>query len=208
MKNLFKAYGWLTVLILTIGLFFASGWEFASAEEESFEALRGQIPAQLDALRARVNQAGGADISLALLLGAQNEDARMVGATVLVYQAYPRERKLGVLLAASVKFNKEFYRLQEVKEDSLKLALSQAPVEMYGVGETFQTVRELLEMPSEQLRVAVAQAKNLADKNKRESALAETQKTLKARQKAEARLKREQAQANRVINAVSKEIKK
>ena len=208
MKNLFKAYGWLTVLILTIGLFFASGWEFASAEEESFEALRGQIPAQLDALRARVNQAGGADISLALLLGAQNEDARMVGATVLVYQTYPRERKLGILLAASVKFNKEFYRLQEVKEDSLKLALSQAPVEMYGVGETFQTVQELLEMPSEQLRASVAQAKNLAAKNKRESALAETQKSLKARQKAEACLKREQAQANRVINAVSKEIKK
>ena len=88
------------------------------------------------------------------------------------------------------------------------MALSQAPVEMYGVGETFQTVRELLEMPSEQLRATVAQAKNLADKNKRESVLAETQKTLKARQKAEARLKREQAQANRVINAVSKEIKK
>lgn len=208
MKNLFKAYGWLTVLILTIGIFFASSWEFASAEEESFAVLRGQIPAQLDELRGRVNQAGGEDISLALLLGAQNEDARMVAATVLVYQQYPRERQLGVLLAASVKFNKEFYRLQEVQDDSLKLALSQAPAEMYGVSETFQTVRDLLEMRPEALRAAVQQANTLAAQNKRASVRAETQKALKARQQAQARLKREQAQANRVINAVSKEIKK
>lgn len=75
---------------------------------------------------------------MALLLGAQDEDARMVGATVLVYQQYPRERKMAVLLAASVKFNKEFYRLQEVSENSLKLALSQAPEEMYGVRKPFR----------------------------------------------------------------------
>lgn len=208
MKNLFKAYGGLTVLILALVFFFASGWEFALAEDDSFAALRGQVPAQLDSLRARVNQAGGEDISLALLLGAQDEDARMVGATVLVYQQYPRERKMAVLLAASVKFNKEFYRLQEVSENSLKLALSQAPEEMYGVRETFQAVRNLLEMPSEQLRGVVQQSKDLASKNKREIALAETQKSLKARQKAEAGLKRGQAQANRIINEVRQDIKK
>ena len=45
MKNLFKAYGGLTVLILALVFFFASGWEFALAEDDSFAALRGQAQA-------------------------------------------------------------------------------------------------------------------------------------------------------------------
>ena len=91
-----------------------------SAEQSPFQQLRRQMPAKLDLLRERVNEAGGQDLSLALLLASQNEDAHTVGTTVLVYQQYPRERKLAVLLAAAVKYHKEMGLMQRVDDKSLK----------------------------------------------------------------------------------------
>lgn len=158
MKNLFGRYGWALALLTAAGALMMIGSSPVSAEQSPFEQMRRQMPAKLDLLRDRVNEAGGQDLSLALLLASQNEDARMVATTVLVYQQHPRERKLAVLLAAAVKYHKELSLMQRVEDKSLKQALSQAPEEMAGINGMFQTVEEMLAMSPEQLKAAVDKA--------------------------------------------------
>lgn len=158
MKNLFGRYGWALALLAVAGALMMIGSSPVSAEQSPFDALRRQMPAKLDLLRERVNDAGGRDLSLALLLASQNEDARLVSTTVLVYQQHPRERKLAVLLAAAVNYHKELSLMQRVEDKSLKQALSQAPEEMAGINGMFQTVEDLLEMTPEQLKTAVEKA--------------------------------------------------
>ena len=134
------------------------GYEPVAAEQSPFEQLRRQMPAKLDLLRERVDEVGGEQLSLALLLASQNEEAHTVGTTVLVYQQYPRERKLAVLLAAAVKYHKEMSLMQRVEDKSLKQALAQAPEEMIGINGMFQTVQDMLAMTNEQLKGAVDKA--------------------------------------------------
>ena len=142
------------------------GYEPVSAEQSPFEQLRRQMPAKLDLLRERIDEAGGQHLSLALVLASQNEDAHTVGTTVLVYQQHPRERKLAVLLAAAVKYHKEMSLMQRVDDKSLKQALAQAPEEMAGITGMFQTVQDTLSMTSEQLQIVVnkAQQHNMQQK--------------------------------------------
>ncbi len=158
MKKLFGRYGWAMALVVAAGALMCMVSVPASAEQSPFEKLRHEMPAKLDLLRARTDEAGGKDLSLALLLSAQNEDAHTVGTTVLVYQQYPRERKLAVLLAAAVKYHEQMSLMQRVEDKSLKQALAQAPAEMAGINGMFQTVQNMLAMNNDQLKAAVAKA--------------------------------------------------
>ena len=146
MKTLFGRYGWAVALLTVAGALMLLGSAPVSAEQSPFEQLRRQMPAKLDLLRDRVDEAGGQDLSLALFLAVQSEDAHTVGTTVLVYQQYPRERKLAILLAAAVKYHKEMSLMQRVEDQSLKQALAEAPAEMEGINGMFQTVQDSLSM--------------------------------------------------------------
>ncbi len=130
----------------------------AQAKDSTFEAQRASMPAKLKALRQRTDEAGGKDISLALLLGSYNKDARLLASTVLVYQEYPKERRLGVLLAAAIRFNEKLDSLQQVHDDTLQTTLQQAPEDMEGIEGMFQTVDALDALPPAQFQKAVAKA--------------------------------------------------
>lgn len=132
----------------------------AASADGTFDARRASMPAKLDALRTRTDAAGGKDLSLALLLGSRNKDARLVGSTVLVYQEYPKERKLAVLLAAAIRYNERLEVLQRVDDQALKNALSQAPAEMEGINGMFQTVDDLTALSAGQFQKAVNQARS------------------------------------------------
>ena len=84
MKTLFGRYGWAVALLTVAGALMLLGSAPVSAEQSPFEQLRRQMPAKLDLLRDRVDEAGGQDLSLALFLAVQSEDAHTVGTTVLV----------------------------------------------------------------------------------------------------------------------------
>lgn len=176
MKKLFGSYGWVLALLTVAGALMLLGSAPVSAEQSPFQQLRRQMPAKLDLLRERVNEAGGQDLSLALLLASQNEDAHTVGTTVLVYQQYPRERKLAVLLAAAVKYHKEMGLMQRVDDKSLKQALAQAPEEMAGINGMFQTVEDTLALTPEQLKAAVEQAQTYNMQRKAAQAVKRTVK--------------------------------
>lgn len=158
MKRFIGRYTWAIALLVVAGSLLFLGSAPVSAEQSSFGKLRRQMPEKLDLLRERVNKAGGEEISLALLLASQNEDAHTVGTTVWVYQQYPRERKLAVLLAAAIKYHQEISLMQQVDDKSLKQALLQAPEEMAGINGMFQTVLSMLSMTDEQLQEAVKKA--------------------------------------------------
>ncbi len=132
----------------------------ASADEQRFAQHKAALPAQLLALRERADKAGGADLSLALLLAAQNKDARLVASTVLVYQEYPKERKLAVLLAAAVRYSERLAVLQRVRDGVLEEALLQAPAEMEGIDGMFAAVDELSAMSPAAFKNAVRSAQN------------------------------------------------
>ena len=176
MKKLFGRYGWVVSLLTAAGALMLWGTKPAAAEQSPFEVLRRQMPAKLDLLRDRVNEAGGQDVSLALVLAAQNEDAHTVGTTVLVYQQYPRERQLAVMLAAAVKYHKEISFMQQVEDKSLKQALAQAPAEMIGINGMFQTVVDMLNMTPEQLKGAVEKAQRANMQRKTAEAVKRTVK--------------------------------
>ena len=176
MKNLLGRYGWVVALVTAAGALMLWGTKPVSAEQSPFETMRRQMPAKLDLLRDRVNEAGGQDLRLALVLASQNEDAHTVATTVLVYQQYPRERQLAVLLAAAVKFHKEMGLMQRVEDKSLKQALAQAPEEMSGIQGMFQTVLDMLNMTPQQLQAAVARAQRFNVQRKTAEAVARTVK--------------------------------
>ena len=113
---------------------------------------------------------------MAVVLAVQNEDAHTVATTVLVYQQYPRERQLAVLLAAAVKYHQEIGLMQQVEDKSLKQALAQAPEEMSGIQGMFQTVLDMLNMTPQQLQAAVARAQRFNVQRKTAEAVARTVK--------------------------------
>ena len=94
-------------------------------------------------------------MSLAFFLSSQNEDAQLVSSTVLVYQNFPRERRLGVLLGAAIRYNEDILNTLKVEDESLAEALSQAPEEMAGITQMFQTVEKALNSSQEDLKKAV-----------------------------------------------------
>lgn len=153
-------------IIYTAVLLFALGGLFSGvrADSSSFETRRASMPARLAELRERADAAGGQDISLALLLGSYDKDARLVGSTVLVYQEYPKERKLAVMLAAAVRYNERPEVLQRVDDRVLRDALLQAPPEMEGINGMFQTVETLNALPSAQFKKAVEAARAVGKK--------------------------------------------
>lgn len=161
MKKSFKKYVWVFVLLAAAAAAAVFKPSAAEAEPSPFDAMRKAMPAKLDLLRERVDAAGGRDLSLALVLSSQNKDARLVSSTVLVYQNYPRERKLAVLLAAAVRYNENVSLMQRVEDKSLKQALAQAPEEMAGITGMFETVDNMLKMTPQQLKTAVAAAQKL-----------------------------------------------
>lgn len=166
MKTLIGRYGWALALVTVAGALMMWGAKPAAAAQSPFEVLRRQMPAKLDLLRDRVDEAGGQELRLALVLAVQNEDAHTVGTTVLVYQQYPRERQLAVMLAAAVKFHQDISLMQRVEDKSLKQALAQAPAEMVGINGMFQTVVDMLNMTPQQLKAAVEKAQR-ADKQRK-----------------------------------------
>ncbi len=176
MKKLLGRYGWVVALVTAAGALMLWGTKPVSAEQSPFETMRRQMPAKLDLLRDRVNEAGGQDLRLALVLASQNEDAHTVATTVLVYQQYPRERQLAVLLAAAVKYHQEIGLMQQVEDKSLKQALAQAPEEMSGIQGMFQTVLDMLNMTPQQLQAAVARAQRFNVQRKTAEAVARTVK--------------------------------
>ena len=156
MKTRFIKYSGLAIVgVIACGALFSG----VQVEESSFEARRAAMPVKLAALRARTDEAGGKDLSLALLLGSKSKDARLVGSTVLVYQEYPKERKLAVLLAAAVRYSERLEVLQRVKDQTLTNALLQAPPEMEGINGMFQTVDELNALLPAQFKKAVDSAR-------------------------------------------------
>lgn len=155
MKIRLKKKHLVTVLVCAAGLFLLAVGVTA-AEDRAFETERAEMPAKLSQLRARVDAAGGENLSLALLLAAQNKDARLVASTVLVYQEYPRERRLAVLLASAIRFYERLEVMQRVTDGSLEKTLAQAPSDMEGINGMFEAVNNLLAMNPAQLRAAVA----------------------------------------------------
>lgn len=167
MKTVFKnKVRWLLLACLACGLFAS---RLSSAQGASFEAKRAALPARLDLLRQRMDRAGGEEAALALLLASRNKEARVVCSTVLVYQEYPRERKLSVLLAAMVRYNERLAALQGVRDETLKRALLQAPAELEEMEGVFSALDELENMSAPQFKNAVdgalrAKGANLAEK--------------------------------------------
>ena len=176
MKKFLIGYKKWLVLSMAAAVLLAWGGKPAAAAPSAFEVLRRQMPAKLDLLRERVNEAGGQDLRLALLLSAQNEDAHTVATTVLVYQQYPRERQLAVLLAAAVKYHQQVGLMQQVEDRSLKQALAQAPQEMDGIEGMFQTVQNMLNMTPQELKSAVEVAQKLNMQRKSAEAVKRTVK--------------------------------
>lgn len=174
MKNLLGRYGWVVALVTAAGALMLWGTKPVSAEQSPFETMRRQMPAKLDLLRDRVNEAGGQDLRLALVLASQNEDAHTVATTVWVYQQYPRERQLAVMLAAAVKYHQEIGLMQRVEDKSLKQALAQAPEEMIGIQGMFQTVQDMLAMTPQQLKSVVNKAQQLNMQRKAAEAVKRT----------------------------------
>lgn len=144
-----------TVLVCAAGLFLLAVGVTA-AEDQAFETERAEMPAKLSRLRTRVDAAGGENLSLALLLASQNKDARLVVSTVLVYQEYPRERRLAVLLASAIRFYERLEVMQRVTDAFLEKMLVQAPPDMEGINGMFEAVNNLLVMNPVQLHAAVA----------------------------------------------------
>ncbi|MBQ9971229.1 MAG: hypothetical protein IJP25_03795 [Elusimicrobiaceae bacterium] len=153
MKKYISKYLWVVILLVLVFLFVRS--QTAEAEPSSFGAMRKAMPEKLEVLRAKLDDAGGGDMSLAFFLSSQNEDARLVSSTVLVYQNFPRERRLGVLLGAAIRYNEDILNALKVEDMSLADALSQAPEEMAGITQMFQTVEKALNSSQEDLKKAV-----------------------------------------------------
>lgn len=153
MKKYISKYLWVVILLVLVFLFVRS--QTAEAEPSSFGAMRKAMPEKLEVLRAKLDDAGGEDMSLAFFLSSQNEDARLVSSTVLVYQNFPRERRLGVLLGAAIRYNEDILNALKVEDMSLADALSQAPEEMAGITQMFQTVEKALNSSQEDLKKAV-----------------------------------------------------
>lgn len=158
MKTNFAWYIRLFIWVFVFGGLVAPQF-VQGADASSFEAKRAALPARLDALRERMDQGGGQDVSLALLLASRSKDARLVCSTILVYQEYPRERKLAVLLAAAVRYNERLETLQGVKDETLKRALLQAPAELEEMEGLFAAVSELENMSAPQFKNAVDNAR-------------------------------------------------
>lgn len=156
MKKYISKYLWVVILLVLVFLLVRS--QTAEAEPSSFGAMRKAMPEKLEVLRAKLDDAGGGDMSLAFFLSSQNEDARLVSSTVLVYQNFPRERRLGVLLGAAIRYNEDILNALKVEDMSLADALSQAPEEMAGITATFGTIEQALNASPEQLKKAVANA--------------------------------------------------
>lgn len=159
MKTILKKWGVWVVAAVFGGVFLAVSAR-ASADEQSFLKRRAALPSQLAALRERTDKAGGEELSLALLLASQNKDARLVASTVLVYQEYPKERKLAVLLAAAVRYSERLEVLQRVKDGVLEEALLQAPADMEGIGGMFSAVEELSSLSPSAFQKAVRAAQH------------------------------------------------
>lgn len=153
MKKYISKYLWVVILLVLVFLFVRS--QTAEAEPSSFGAMRKAMPEKLEVLRAKLDDAGGGDMSLAFFLSSQNEDAQLVSSTVLVYQNFPRERRLGVLLGAAIRYNEDILNALKVEDMSLADALSQAPEEMAGITQMFQTVEKALNSSQEDLKKAV-----------------------------------------------------
>ena len=153
MKKYITKYMWVVILLLLVFLFVRS--QSADAEPSPFGVMRKAMPEKLEILREKVNDAGGENMSLAFFLSSQNEDARLVSSTVLVNQNFPRERRLGVLLGAAIRYNEDILNTLKVEDESLAEALSQAPEEMAGITQMFQTVEKALNSSQEDLKKAV-----------------------------------------------------
>ena len=153
MKKYVTKYMWVVILLLLVFLFVRS--QSADAEPSPFGVMRKAMPEKLEILREKVNDAGGEDMSLAFFLSSQNEDAQLVSSTVLVYQNYPKDRRLGVLLGAAIRYNEDILNTLNVEDDSLSEALSQAAEEMAGITGMFQTIEKSLNASPEQLKKAV-----------------------------------------------------
>lgn len=163
MKIVFKHKVWWVVLACLACGFFAS--RLLSAQAPSFEAKCSALPARLELLRERMDQAGGKEASLALLLASRNKAARVVCSTVLVYQEYPRERKLAVLLAAMVRYNEHLAMLQGVQDEMLKRSLLQVPAELEEMDGFFSALEELENMSAPQFKNAVDGALRAKEEN-------------------------------------------
>lgn len=142
----------LLLAVLACGLLTS---RLSSAQGASFEAKRAALPARLELLRQRMDQAGGKEASLALLLASRNKEVRVVCSTVLVYQEYPRERKLAVLLAAAIRYNERLAALQGVRDETLQRALLQAPAELEEMEGVFSALDELENMSAPLFKNAV-----------------------------------------------------
>ena len=153
MKKYVTKYMWVVILLLLVFLFVRS--QSADAEPSPFGVMRKAMPEKLEILREKVNDAGGENMSLAFFLSSQNEDAQLVSSTVLVYQNYPKDRRLGVLLGAAIRYNEDILNTLNVEDDSLSEALSQAAEEMAGIAGMFQTIEKSLNASPEQLKKAV-----------------------------------------------------
>ncbi len=153
MKKYVTKYMWVVILLLLVFLFVRS--QSADAEPSPFGVMRKAMPEKLEILREKVNDAGGEDMSLAFFLSSQNEDAQLVSSTVLVYQNYPKDRRLGVLLGAAIRYNEDILNTLNVEDDSLSEALSQAAEEMAGITGMFQTIEKSLNASPEQLKKTV-----------------------------------------------------
>jgi hypothetical protein len=165
MKKYIGKYIWVVILLILVFFFVRS--QSADAEPSPFGVMRKAMPERLQVLREKINDADGEDISLAFFLSSQNEDAQLVSSTILVYQNYPRERRLGVLLGAAIRYNEDILNTLKVEDKSLAEALLQAPEEMAGITGMFQAVENALNSSPDELKKAVNAAHRIKIKGLR-----------------------------------------
>ncbi len=132
-----------------------------SMDAKTFKARQKAAVSRLDVLRARLDQAGGQDLSWAVVLSVRSKDALAVSSTVLAYQEYASKRSLGILMGAAIENASNPVAMQKVRDAEFKKLLGAAPQEQFGVEQTFNALDELLDMNEPALAGVVGVAKRL-----------------------------------------------
>lgn len=156
-------------------------------DAKAFKAQQKAVVSKLEALRVKIDNVGGEDLSLAFVMSVKSKDALAVSSTVLAYQDYAQKRSLGILMGAAIQNAANPVAMQKVRDSEFKKLLASAPQEQYGVENTFKTLDELLNMEDSSLAAVVGLAKRMNPQSRAQQqakkALKEAAKTAATKKK-------------------------
>lgn len=153
----------LMMVAVMVGL---AGSAFTSTEmsAQQFKLLQKAIPAKLDLLRAKLDQAGGKELTLAYVMSVKSKPALAVSSAILAYQDFSSKRSLGILMGAAIENANNPLAMQRLRDSEFRKLLVSAPQEQFGVEQTLATLDELVEMRPAQLQSVVGLAKRMDPK--------------------------------------------